>query len=344
MKNIYKKILSDKIVIIAEAGVNHNGDLSLAKKLIEAAKRAGADCIKFQTYKAKELTIKKAKRFWSWSGEEKKKGTQYDSYSILDSFNFAEYKFLKKYCDKLKIEFQSTPFDSKSLSILEKLNVQTYKIASCDITNFKLINEIAKKNKPIFLSTGASNIYEIKEAIKIIQKYHSKIVIMHCTLCYPTKIEDANLLSILKLRETFPKIPIGLSDHTLGVEIPLISFALGAKVVEKHFTINKKLKKSADHWLSVDEKELKKINEYRSLVEKALGAKDKKILKCEKLARINARRSLVANSNIKIGDTFSKFNLTTKRPGTGISANKYFQYLNKKSKKNYKYDDIIKKQ
>ena len=344
MKNIYKKILAKQPVIIAEAGVNHNGKISIGKKLIRAAKRAGADCIKFQTYKASNLTIKKAKRFWTWNGEKKKKGTQYDSYSTLDGFNYKEYKKLYDYCKKIKIEFQSTPFDINSVKILERLGVKTYKIASCDINNFLLIKAVAKTKKPIFLSTGASNIKEINQAINVIKKYHNKIVLLHCTLCYPTLLKDANLLSIIKIKECFPNIPVGFSDHTLGTEASIASFALGSIALEKHFTINKKLKKSADHWLSVNEKELLEIVTKSKNIKKILGVKEKKVLQCEFIARKNARRSLVANSIIKKNEIFTQKNLTTKRPGAGIEANKYFNYLGKKSKHNYLVDSFIKKQ
>ena len=191
--------------------------------------------------------------------EKKKNGSQYDSYSILDKFDFKQYEFLYKFCNKTKIEFQSTPFDLKSLDILQKLSVHTYKIASCDITNFLLLEAVAKTRKPIFLSTGAANLHEIREAVNFISKYNTKIVIMHCILCYPTNLENANLNSITFLKKKFPNIPIGFSDHTLGILAPTIASSLGAMVIEKHFTINKKLKKSADHWLSVDEKELSQI-------------------------------------------------------------------------------------
>jgi sialic acid synthase SpsE len=341
MKNIYQKILNNKRVVIAEAGVNHNGSLKLGEKLIDAAKRAGADCIKFQTYKANELTTVKAKRFWIWEGEEKKNGTQHDSYSILDKFNFNEYFYLFNYCKKKKIEFQSTPFDINSLKILEKIGVKTYKIASCDITNYLLLEAIAKTKKPIFLSTGASNFIEIKNAVKLISKYNKKIVIMHCVLCYPTKNENANLKSITYLKKKFPKIPIGLSDHTLGTLSPIVATSLGSVCTEKHFTINKNLLKSADHWLSINESELAEMIKNIKLTHVSLGNETKVTLSCETLTRKNARRSLVANKKVTKGDLFTFENLTTKRPGTGISANKYFKYLGKKSKKNYNYDDLI---
>jgi sialic acid synthase SpsE len=341
MQNIYQKVLSNKPVIIAEAGVNHNGSLKLGEKLIKAAKRAGADCIKFQTYKADELTTKKAKRFWTWAGEEKKIGTQHDSYSILDKFNFNEYLHLFNYCKKQKIEFQSTPFDVNSVKILETIGVKTYKIASCDITNFLLLETIAKTKKPIFLSTGASNFDEIKNAVNFISKYNKKIVIMHCILCYPTKIEFSNLKSITYLKNKFSTMPIGFSDHTLGILAPVIATSLGSLATEKHFTINKNLTKSADHWLSLDEKELSEMIKNIKLAHKSLGKEIKKKFICESLTRNNARRSLVANKKIFKGDFFTKENLTAKRPGTGISANKYFKFLGTKSKKNYNYDDLI---
>ena len=340
-KNIYNKILKNEPIIIAEAGVNHNGYKSIGKKLIDAAKRAGADCIKFQTYKSNKLTTKIAKRFWSWDGEKKKRGTQHDSYSTLDSFEYKDYKYLANYCKQKKIEFQSTPFDLESVKLLERLKVRTYKIASCDITNHQLIKEVAKTKKPIFLSTGAANISEINEAVKIINKYHKKIVIMHCTLCYPTKVSDANLKSISFIKKKFPNYSIGLSDHTLETLTPSLAIALGALAIEKHFTINKKLKKSADHWLSVDEKELSKIVDEVKFAKLALGEDKKVSLHCELLAKKNARRSLVCSTKIKRGEKFTEKNLTCKRPGIGIPANKYFNYIGKKAKKNYKYDDLI---
>jgi N,N'-diacetyllegionaminate synthase len=340
-KNIYDKIINRKPVIIAEAGVNHNGYKRIGRKLIDAAKRAGADCIKFQTYKSNKLTTKKAKRFWSWDGEKKKEGTQHDSYSVLDSFGFKDYQYLYNYCKKKNIEFQSTPFDIDSVKLLEKLKVQTYKIASCDITNHQLIKEVAKTKKPIFLSTGAANISEINSAVKIINKYHKKIIIMQCTLCYPTKVSDANLRSISYLKKKFPKYDIGLSDHTLETLTPALAISMGAMAIEKHFTINKKLKKSADHWLSINEKELSQIVKETVFANQALGKEEKKTLNCEKLAKKNARRSLVSNAEIIKGEKFTLKNLTCKRPGNGIPANKYFNMLGKKAKKNYAYDDLI---
>jgi N,N'-diacetyllegionaminate synthase len=334
----------DKFVLIAEAGVNHNGSLKIAEQLIKKAKKSGADIIKFQTYKSEKLTIKKAPRFWNWKGEVKKKGSQYDSYKRLDSFEEKEYVKLKKLCDKYKIEFMSTPFDFDAVVMLKKIGVKGFKIASCDITNFPLLKVIAKTNLPIILSTGGSNIKEVAESVKFIEKNgNNKICILHCTLCYPTKIGDANLHSITYLKKKFPNKIIGLSDHTLGVIAPVMSIVLGARVVEKHFTINKKLKKSADHWLSVDPRELEEIRKKGDMALLSLGRENKEVLNCEKLARRNARRSIVAKKNIKINEYFSLDNLDFKRPGTGISPKMITKVLNKKAKKSIKKDEIIKK-
>jgi N,N'-diacetyllegionaminate synthase len=342
MKNLYQKIKSGKKVLIAEAGVNHNGSIEIGEKLIKAAKRAGADCIKFQTYKAKYLTTKKAKRFWNWDGEKKKKGSQFDSYSILDKFDFEEYRKLNDICKKNKIEFQSTPFDVKSVEMLEKINVNTYKIASCDITNYLLLEKVAKTRKPIFLSTGASDLAEIKKAVRFISKYNKKIVIMHCILSYPTPIEKINLLSIKFLKSKFKNFNIGFSDHTLGTLAPTIAASLGAVAIEKHFTINKKLKKSADHWLSVDEKELGEIAKNIKYSESTLGFFQKKSFPLELIAKKNARRSVVALTKIFKGEKFSLNNITTKRPGTGKNkAENFYKLIGKIAKKNYEIDDMI---
>jgi len=334
----------NKFVLIAEAGVNHNGNLKIAEKLVKKAKESGADIIKFQTYKSDKLTIKNAPRFWNWKGEVKQSGSQYDSYKRLDSFDTEEYVKLKKLCDKYKIEFMSTPFDFDAVKMLKKIGAKGFKVASCDLTNFPLLKEIAKTKLPIILSTGGSNIKEINESVKFLEKQgNNKICILHCTLCYPTKMKDANLKSITYLKKKFPNKIIGLSDHTLGTMAPIMSIMLGARVVEKHFTINKKLKKSADHWLSVDPKELGNIKRNSELAMLSIGKEKKEVLNCEKLARRNARRSIVAKIFIKKGEYFSLNNLDFKRPGVGISPKEIKKLLNKRSKRNIEKDEIIKK-
>ena len=269
-------------VIIAEAGVNHNCKIEMAEKLIIEAKNSGADIIKFQTYKANKLVIKKSPRFWNWDGEKKPDGTQHDSYSTLDKFNFEDYKKLKKLCDKYKIEFMSTPFDNESVDLLLRVGVKGFKIASCDITNFPLLKKVARTKLPILLSTGASNIKEITEAVSYLEKLgNKKICIMHCTLCYPTLAKDANLSALIDINKKYKKYILGLSDHTLGVTIPAASILYGVRVIEKHFTYNKKLKKSADHAISLNPKEMRKLRAGVDEVMQSIGIKKKIVLACE---------------------------------------------------------------
>ena len=332
----------NKTVIIAEAGVNHNGKLKFGKRLIDEAKKAGADIIKFQTYKAKKLTTKNAPRFWNWQGELKKNGTQYDSYSNLDSFTKNEYRQLINYCKKKKIEFLSTPFDEESANMLVEIGMKGFKVASSDITNHPFLEFLAKKKLPILLSTGASSINEIKEAVRIIKKNgNEKILIMQCTLCYPTKPQDANLLAINDIKRNFPKYLVGLSDHTLGIEIASASVLYGVSAIEKHFTFNKKLLKSADHWLSIDPGELKKLVENVRTINLSMGNGKKIALKCENQARKFARRSIVANKKITKGEVLTKNKICFKRPGTGISPSLLKKVLGKRAKKEITYDKLI---
>ena len=336
-----KKLNNQNCLIIAEAGVNHNGSIKRAEKLIKTAKQNGADFIKFQTYKAEKLTIKKSPRFWNWKGEVNKKGGQFESYKKLDVFEYEDYKKLKKICDHYNIEFLSTPFDIGAVEMLKKVGVKAFKVASCDITNYPLLEKVAKSNLPILLSTGASNISEVKDSVKFINKFNKKICIMHCTLSYPTEDKFANLSAINDLKKKFKNNIIGFSDHTLGIEIPSASVAFGARIIEKHYTYNKNLKKSADHWLSINPKELEKLRYSVDRIMKSIGSGEKKVLKCELNTRKLARRSLVANHNLEKGSTLKKDDLISKRPGTGISPKYFKKILGKKLKKDIKEDSII---
>lgn len=337
------KISKDKCIIIAEVGVNHNCSLKIAKKLIQEAKKNGADIVKFQTYKAEKLSIKESPKFITSNGKVVKKGSLFNSYKKVDKFNKNHYELLKKICLKNKIEFMSTPFDDEAVDMLSKLGVKAFKIASCDITNFPLLEKVAKKKKPIFLSTGASNIEEIQNAVKYISKFNKKICLMHCTMSYPTKPEDVNLLALNEFKKKFKDIPLGLSDHSLGYEIAAASVLLGVRVIEKHFTYNKKLKKSADHSISINPSELKKLKISVDLFLKASGEEKKRVLKCEKVLRKIARRSLVAIKPIRMGEIIVKSSLVSKRPGTGIAPNQISSVIGKKAKTNIPEDTIIKK-
>lgn len=332
----------NKTIVIAEAGVNHLGRLDYAEKLIKSAKIAGADIIKFQTYKASKLTTKKAPRFWSWEGERDKNGSQYDSYSILDKFGEDQYSELIRICKDYKIEFMSTPFDTESASMLVKLGMKGFKIASCDITNLPLLEKIGEFRLPVLLSTGAANIFEIEKAVETLEKKNCKqIGIMQCTLCYPTKPQDANLLAIKTLDNHFKNYLIGFSDHTLGNVIPSASILMGVKFIEKHFTFDKSLPDSADHWLSLDEEELKEMVKNLRTLEEAIGSPVKEKKNCEDLTFKYARRSLVANTNIFKGETIEKKHITAKRPGTGLSPVSIDLLIGKIANRDIEEDTIL---
>jgi sialic acid synthase SpsE len=319
-----------RTAVIAEAGVNHLGSFDYASKLILAAKAAGADIIKFQTYKADRLTTKDAPRFWSWNGEVEENGSQFDSYSKLDGFGLPEYVKLKSMADAAGIEFMSTPFDNDSVDLLEAVGVNGYKIASCDITNKSLIEKIASTKKPILLSSGAADISEIKRAVAWAENAGATdILIMHCTLTYPTPIQDSNMLAILELRREFPDYLIGHSDHTLGIDVASAGTLLGSAALEKHFTFDKTLPLSADHWLSVDELELRSLVDRIRIFESSLGSGVKVPLESELLARANARRSIVISRAMAAGSILGISDLDFKRPGTGLEPFRVEELLGK---------------
>lgn len=332
----------EPVFIIAEAGVNHNGNLDLAKKLIEEAAKAGANAIKFQTYKAEKLTTKNAPRFWDWTGELKKEGSQYDSYSKLDQLHLESYYEMFEHAKKNKIEFLSTPFDNEAVDFLADLGVPAFKVASCDVTNLPLLRNMAKKKLPIFLSTGTSNLGDIEDAIRAIkEKGNDKIILLHCTLSYPTKPQDVNLRMMETMKTAFPEYPVGLSDHTLGIHIPIAAAALGARAIEKHYTVDKTLPLSADHWLSVDPKELAELVKGVNEVTMAFGSPIKEPIKAEEATYKYARRSIVAAREIKKGETLDENMLTCKRPGTGISPKLYEVFIGKKAQRDIPEDKLL---
>ena len=329
-------------LIIAEIGVNHNCDLSLAKKIILEAKQGGAQVVKFQSYKADLIASKFAKSYWDVNKE--KTSNQYDLFKKYDKFGIKEYRLLHAYCKKINIEFCSTPFDVKSVDELNPL-LNFYKISSSDITNIDLIKKIAAKKKPVLLSTGASNILEIKKAVKILNKNGcKKIVIMHCILNYPTKNSDANLRMITSLKKAFPKNIIGYSDHTLPskkMDNLCTAYLLGATIIEKHFTHNRRLKGN-DHYHAMDKKDLQNFfNEIKK--QKIILGKytEKKMITTEKISKINARRSAILNLNLKKGSILKKGMIVFKRPGYGIQPDLINKFYGKKIKKNLKEDTII---
>ena len=349
---INNKIISEKNrpLIVAEAGVNYYDiaqkegiePIEAAKLMIKEAADAGADVIKFQTYKAEKLVTVYSPAYWDTTKENTV--SQYELFKKYDKFGEEEYRELAKYAKKKNIIFMSTPFDKESVDFLCDL-VPVFKISSSDITNIPFIKYIARKQKPIFLSTGASTIKEIKDAIEAAEKEgNKKIVIMHCILNYPTKYEDANLGMIKHLKKVFPDYLVGYSDHTLpdpNMLVLVTAVLLGAKVIEKHFTLDKTLKGN-DHYHSMDPTDLKKFIGHLKLLEKIVGKEIKEPIKSEYLARKYARRSIVAKVDIPKNTIIREDMLTFKRPGTGISPKFLNEVIGKKTKKTIKKNDICK--
>jgi N,N'-diacetyllegionaminate synthase len=333
---------SGKTVVMAEAGVNHLKQFDLAERIISEAAEAGVDIVKFQTYSAEGLTVRDAPRFWDWEGEHDSEGSQYDSYNLLATPEYEFTRFLKEKCDEYGVEFMSTPFDEIAVTMLESLDTPAYKIASGDITNFILLDCVAKTGKPIFLSTGAASVSEIRAAVSRLESAGAmNICIMHCTLCYPTRMGDANIRAIGALQRDFPDYLIGLSDHTIGPFIPALSVGFGCVAIEKHYTVDKTLPDSADHWLSIDTADLKVMIENLRVAEAALGDFSKSVLKCEEPARQGARRSLVVTRSIKKGETLVASDLTAKRPATGISPDKVDEVIGLTMSKDIDIDSVL---
>ena len=341
MRNIKKLLNNKKIFFIAEAGVNHNGSIKIAKKLIDIAVKTGADAVKFQTFICDELLTKNAKKM----NHQKKSNSKISQFDLLKKLelNQSQLTELKKYCKRKKIIFFSTAFDNKSLIFLNKLNIPIFKVPSSEINNYPYLKLLASFKKPIILSTGMSYEKEVKQAIKILVKNGSKksdIILLHCTSQYPSKFGDLNLNAIKTLKNKF-ECCVGYSDHSPGVIAPIAAVAMGAKVIEKHFTISKKMI-GPDHISSLNPNELKDVILSIRKLESSFGNGIKKPTISERENRLLGRKSIVAYKDIKIGERFSEKNITTKRPGTGISPINFFTFIGKKSKKNYKRDDFIK--
>ncbi len=330
--------------IIAEIGVNHNCSIKIAKKMIRQAKTGGAHAVKFQTYKAEKIASKKSPSYWDT--KEEKSTNQYNLFKKYDKLEISDYKILKKYCDQINIDFLSTPFDNDVVIPLNSL-VPLFKVASSDITNFPLLEKIAKTKKTVLLSTGASTLKEIKLAYNFLRKKGTKnIVILHCILSYPTLDRNANLNMISDIQKNFPDTFIGYSDHTKpskNMDSIIASYILGARVIEKHFTYNKKLKGN-DHYHAMDINDLKIMVDQLNKTRKLLGnVNHKKPIKEEFLSRKNARRSIYTNKKIKINQIIKESDIICKRPGVGMSPNNFYKIVGKRSKRNLESDVLIKK-
>lgn len=327
------------IFIIAEAGVNHNGSLELAKKLVDAAKYAGADCVKFQTFVSKNIVSKNAVKAEYQKQQTEPEESQQDMLKKLE-LSFDEFVELNEYCKSKDIEFMSTAFDFDSIDFLYSLDMGTWKIPSGDITNLPYLIKIAKINKPVILSTGMSTMEEIRSAIKALKENGvAKLTVLHCTTEYPTPFEDVNLRAMNTIKEEFG-VKAGYSDHTKGIEVPIAAVALGATVIEKHFTLDRNME-GPDHKASLEPNELKAMVDSIRHIELALGNGMKQPAESEKKNIAVARKSIIASKDIKAGDIFTEENLTVKRPGYGISPMRWFDVIGKVSPRDFEEDELI---
>jgi sialic acid synthase SpsE len=336
----YDHDIINRPYVIAEAGVNHEGEMELAKRLIDEAAHGGAHAIKFQTYKAETLTVKDSPAYWD-TGKEKTKN-QFDLFKKYDKFWKKEYEQLKVECDKAGIEFLSTPFDIQSADFLNAL-MPVYKISSSDITNFPFIEHICKFGKPVLLSTGASEVWEIQQAAELIGRFGNQLCLLHCILNYPTLDENANLGMILDQKIKFPNAVPGYSDHTLPgtMEVLKIAALLGAVILEKHFTFDKSLPGN-DHYHAMDKDDLKYFFKDMDRIFMLIGDFKKKALPSEASAIKNARRSLVANKKINSGEIINPEHLTYKRPAGGISPKYINEVIGKKALSDIDEDTVLK--
>lgn len=327
------------ILIIAEAGVNHNGSLAMAKQLAGVAKAAGADIVKFQTAKPELVISRFAEKAEYQKAETGEAESQLEMCKRIH-LTFDEHAQLKEYCDSIGIAYLSTPFDLDSIDFLQQLGTPMWKVPSGEITNLPYLEKIAATKKPVLLSTGMSMISEIEDALTILEDGGAgPITLLHCNTEYPTPIEDANLLAMQDLREQFG-LPVGYSDHTAGIEADIAAAALGAVVIEKHFTLDKALP-GPDHKASLSPEELTAMVAAVRKTELALGDGRKHVTESEAKNKPIARKSILAKRDIKKGETFTPENLTVKRPGDGISPMRWYDVLGKTAKRDFAEDEKI---
>lgn len=331
------------VIVIAEAGVNHNGSIEIAKQLVDKAAEAGADFIKFQTFKSEKLVSKYARQA-DYQRRNIGKKSDDSQLSMLKKLELSEedHKELMDYCQKKGIKFFSTAFDLESIDYLHSLNLGLWKIPSGEITNYPYIKKIAGYGEPIILSTGMCELSDIKAAYKVLANNgirKEQITILHCNTEYPTPYEDVNLRAMTTLKDEF-KVEVGYSDHTKGIEVPIAAVALGATVIEKHFTLDRNME-GPDHKASLEPDELKAMVSAIRHIEQALGSGHKTVSESERKNITIARKSIVAACDIKAGEIFTEENLTVKRPGNGISPMKWEEIVGKTAKKNFAEDELI---
>jgi len=333
---------NNKTFIIAEAGVNHNGSLDMALQLIDVAVAAGADAVKFQTFKAEEVIAVHAPKA---DYQQETTGSDESQLEMVKKLELDEtaHISLNKHCGHKGIQFLSTPFDLKSIDLLNRLGLEIFKIPSGEITNLPYLRKLGALQKRLILSTGMANLGEIEAALDVLAEYGTpvkNITVLHCNTEYPTPYEDVNLRAMLTIGNAFPGISVGYSDHTRGIEVPIAAVAMGATVIEKHFTLDRNLTGS-DHKASLTPDELKAMVQAIRNIEKALGDGIKRPSPSEVKNKPIARKSLVAARPIKEGELFSADNITAKRPGAGISLMRWDEVLGQAARKDYEKDDLI---
>jgi N,N'-diacetyllegionaminate synthase len=334
-------LIFPKVTIIAEAGVNHNGSIDIAKKMIDAAEDAGADLVKFQTFKAESVVTQSADKAEYQKNLTDKGESQFNMIKKLE-LDRAAHEELIKHCEDKDIGFISTAFDHESIDLLAELNIPFYKIPSGEITNLPYLRHMGRMGKPVVMSTGMATLEEVRAAMDVVLEAGVKkddLVILHCNTEYPTPMADVNLRAMLTIRDELG-VNVGYSDHTLGIEVPIAAVALGANVIEKHFTLDRTLS-GPDHAASLEPDELKAMVAAIRNIEKALGYGVKKPSPSEIKNIPIARKSIVAKKVIKKGDLYSDDNLTVKRPGTGISPMEWDDYIDKSADREYQMDDLI---
>lgn len=330
-------------LIIAEAGVNHNGSIDIAKQLVDKAADAGADIIKFQTFKSEKLVSKSAHQA-DYQKKNIGKLSDDSQLNMLKKLELSEQDHIElmHYCQKKGIKFFSTAFDMDSIDFLHSLNLGLWKIPSGEITNYPYLKKIAQYHEPVILSTGMCEIEDISAAMDVLLKYGVKreqITILHCNTEYPTPYEDVNIRAMQEMRDKF-HVSIGYSDHTKGIEVPIAAVALGASVIEKHFTINRNME-GPDHKASLEPDELKAMVSAIRHIEWAMGNGHKKVSESERKNMSIARKSIVAACCIKKGEILTEDNLTVKRPGSGISPMRWEEVIGTKAVKDYKEEEQI---
>ena len=330
-----------KVIIIAEAGVNHNGSYELAIKMVDEAKRAGADYVKFQTAKP-ELVISTFAPKAEYQKETT--GTAESQLEMCKAIHLplTDYKPLKEYCDKVGIGFMSTPFDLVSIDVLEPLDMDYYKIPSGEITILPYLRKIASKHRPVILSTGMCEVEEVEAALQVLEQggvKRSDIIVLHCNTEYPTPMADVNLRAMDDLRRSLG-VEVGYSDHTKGIEVPIAAVALGATVIEKHFTLDKTME-GPDHKASLEPDELKAMVDAIRNIEQALGDGHKHVSPSERKNMDIARKSIVAARDIRKGEVLTEENITTKRPGNGISPMRWDSVIGTTAIRDFGYDELI---